>query len=179
MLDAQALRQAARAAGFVWDGSNAPIIEDIQVINKVSQNLHAEITLRLVGREKGAAPTLDAALDVEKTLLAQAGILPEEFVKFMRMPAPAWEADSRPWYGGFVWLNRGGLWSGPPDSFAMAGAGGQSTVILPTHDLVVVRMGHCKGDEVAEQSAQRALKMVLEAVPQAREPEKLDPIRRP
>jgi D-alanyl-D-alanine carboxypeptidase/D-alanyl-D-alanine-endopeptidase (penicillin-binding protein 4) len=61
---------------------SSPILEDIQVINKVSQNLHAEITLRLVGREKGTAPTLEAALDVEKDLLAQAGILPEEFAFF-------------------------------------------------------------------------------------------------
>src|SRR5215471_2149520 len=32
-----------------------PLIEDVRVINKVSQNLHAEILLRLLGREKGAA----------------------------------------------------------------------------------------------------------------------------
>lgn len=102
-------------------------------------------------------------------------ILPESFIKFMRTPAPAWEADARPWYGGFVWLNRGNLWPAPEDSYAMAGAGGQSTVILPTHDLVVVRMGHCKGEEVAAESANRALKLLLEAVPQAREPWKLDP----
>ncbi len=30
-----------------------PLIEDLRVINKVSQNLHAEIVLRLLGREKG------------------------------------------------------------------------------------------------------------------------------
>ena len=30
-----------------------PLIEDVRVINKVSQNLHAEILLRLLGREKG------------------------------------------------------------------------------------------------------------------------------
>ena len=29
-----------------------PLIEDVQVINKVSQNLHAEILLRLLGRER-------------------------------------------------------------------------------------------------------------------------------
>ena len=32
-----------------------PLIEDVRVINKVSQNLHAEILLRLLGREKGTA----------------------------------------------------------------------------------------------------------------------------
>ena len=41
-----------------------PLIEDIRVINKVSQNLHAEILLRLLGREKGTAPTIDSGLEV-------------------------------------------------------------------------------------------------------------------
>ena len=62
-------------------GSN-PLIDDLQVINKVSQNLHAEIALRMVGHEKGSAPTLDAALEVEKDFLAQAGIAPEEYALY-------------------------------------------------------------------------------------------------
>ena len=32
-------------------------------------------------------------------------ILPEGFVKFVSTLAPAWEADKRPIYGGFFWLN--------------------------------------------------------------------------
>ncbi len=108
-------------------------------------------------------------------------ILPEAFIKFMRTAAPAWEADSRAWYGGFVWLNRGDLdlWPGPKDSYAMVGAGGQSTVIFPTHDLVVVRMGHCKGEAAATAPTARAVKLLLEAVPQARAPWEPDPARRP
>src|SRR5438445_4707376 len=35
-----------------------PLSEDIQVINKVSQNLHAEILLRLLGREKDTGGTV-------------------------------------------------------------------------------------------------------------------------
>ncbi len=61
---------------------SGPLIEDLQVINKISQNLHAEITLRVVGHVKGAGPTLEAALEAERNLLAQAGILPEEYVFF-------------------------------------------------------------------------------------------------
>src|SRR5437868_9753902 len=37
---------------------SAPLSDDIRVINKVSQNLHAEILLRLLGREKGTGGTV-------------------------------------------------------------------------------------------------------------------------
>ncbi len=106
-------------------------------------------------------------------------ILPEAFVKFMRTPAPAWEADGRPWYGGLVWLNRGKFFPGPEDAYVMAGVGVQRTVIFPTHDLVMVRMGHYKGEAKAEESTARAMKLLLEAVPLAREPWKPDAVRRP
>jgi len=56
--------------------------EDVRIINKISQNLHAELALRLVGREKGKAPTSEAALEVMKGTLTQAGLLPEEFLFF-------------------------------------------------------------------------------------------------
>ncbi len=55
-----------------------PLADDVRIINKISQNLHAELALRMVGREKGKAPTLEAALATMKTLLTQASILPEE-----------------------------------------------------------------------------------------------------
>src|SRR5437870_1145524 len=41
-----------------------PLVEDVRVINKVSQNLHAEILLRLLGREKGTAGTVEGGLEV-------------------------------------------------------------------------------------------------------------------
>src|SRR5437762_2936382 len=43
---------------------SSPLSQDIQVINKVSQNLHAEILLRLLGREQGTGGTVQAALAV-------------------------------------------------------------------------------------------------------------------
>jgi D-alanyl-D-alanine carboxypeptidase/D-alanyl-D-alanine-endopeptidase (penicillin-binding protein 4) len=58
---------------------SAPLAQDLQVIAKVSQNLHAEITLRLAGRAKGRNPTLDSALDVLRGVLTQAGIEPDEY----------------------------------------------------------------------------------------------------
>ena len=33
----------------------------------------------------------------------------------------------------------------PSEAYYMAGAGGQTTLIIPSHDLVVVRLGHYKG----------------------------------
>ena len=98
-------------------------------------------------------------------------LLPAEYVRFMRTPAPAWVADGRPWYGGFVRANRAKLWAAPEDSYALVGAGGQATVIIPTHDLVIVRMGHVKGEEAGRASSERAMKLIIEAVPQSREVE--------
>ncbi len=91
-------------------------------------------------------------------------LVPESYVRFMRTAAPAWAADGRPWYGGFVWLNRANSWPGPEDSYALFGSGGQATWIFPTHDLVVVRMGYAKGGDESPEP----LKLILEAVPQSR-----------
>ena len=47
----------------------------------------------------------------------------------------------------------------------MAGAGGQTTMIVPSHDLVVVRLGHYKGEAIGTVAFRKALKLLLEAVP--------------
>ncbi|MCI0430033.1 MAG: hypothetical protein L0210_05755, partial [Rhodospirillales bacterium] len=88
------------------------------------------------------------------------------FVDFVRTPAPAW---SEPVYGGFFWLNRTRVWPVPDDAYYMAGAGGQYTLIVPTHDLVVVRLGHYKGEEAGGRALWSALRLLMQAVPQARE----------
>lgn len=56
-----------------------PLSEDIEVINKVSQNLHAEILLRLLGREKGTGGTVQAGLEVLRGFLNNAGISSDEY----------------------------------------------------------------------------------------------------
>jgi hypothetical protein len=47
----------------------------------------------------------------------------------------------------------------------MAGAGGQYTIIIPSHDLVIVRMSHYKGDPVGLQSLKTALSLLMQEVP--------------
>ena len=92
-------------------------------------------------------------------------LLPPGFVKFVRTLAPAWVADGRPIYGGFFWINGDGGLPIPKDSYYMAGAGGQYTLIIPSHDLVVVRLGHFSGDAVGSEALNRTLAQLMEAVP--------------
>ncbi len=57
-----------------------PLLQDIRVINKVSQNLHAEILLRLLGRERGNAGTVEGGLEVLRGFLTKAGVSSDEYV---------------------------------------------------------------------------------------------------
>jgi CubicO group peptidase (beta-lactamase class C family) len=95
-------------------------------------------------------------------------ILPEGYVKFVSTLAPAWVTDQRPVYGGFFWINGEGAFPVPREAFYMAGAGGQTTLIIPSHDLVVVRMGHYKGSTPGAASFKKALALLMDAVPAGR-----------
>jgi serine-type D-Ala-D-Ala carboxypeptidase/endopeptidase (penicillin-binding protein 4) len=57
-----------------------PLLEDIKVIDKVSQNLHAEILLRLLGREKGTAGTVEGGLEVLRGFLNKVGISDDQYI---------------------------------------------------------------------------------------------------
>ena len=92
-------------------------------------------------------------------------ILPPGYVKFVSTLAPAWEADKRPVYGAFFWINGDGALAVPREAYYMSGAGGQTTLIIPSHDLVVVRMGHFKGAAAGAVSFNKALALLMEAVP--------------
>ncbi len=92
-------------------------------------------------------------------------ILPDGFVKFVSTLAPAWEADKRPIYGGFFWINGDGTFPVPKEAYYMSGAGGQTTLIVPSHDLVVVRLGHYKGSQTGASSLRKAVALLMEAVP--------------
>lgn len=95
-------------------------------------------------------------------------ILPEGYAEYANTVAPAWEADGRPIYGGaFFWVNRTGSFPVPESAFRMEGAGGQHTIIIPSHELVVVRLGHYAGEEAGAQALNRALELLMEAVPES------------
>ncbi len=92
-------------------------------------------------------------------------VLPDGWVEYASTVAPAWDADGRPIYGGaFFWINGTESFPIPKEAFYMAGAGGQYTIIIPSHDMVVVRLGHYKGSSPGGRALRRALALLMEAV---------------
>ena len=88
-----------------------PLVEDLKVTNKVSQNLHAELLLRLLGRERGSSGTVQAGLEALYGFLTQAGVQRQECVLYdgsglsrQNLVSPAAVvkllryAASQPWY---------------------------------------------------------------------------------
>ena len=67
-------------------------------------------------------------------------VLPEGWVDFVRTPAPTAKAKN---YGALFWLNAGGTYQHlPADMYWPAGHHGQVVMIVPSRELVVVRLGH-------------------------------------
>ena len=93
-------------------------------------------------------------------------LLPVGYVAHVRTLAPAWVADGRPIYGGgFFWQNGDGADPIPKESYSMRGAGGQSTIIVPDRDLVIVRLGKYKGASVGDKAVNEAAALLMEAIP--------------
>ena len=94
-------------------------------------------------------------------------ILPEGYVEYASTIAPAWIDDGRPVYGGaFFWVNGEGDDGLPTTAYNMSGAGGQSTTIIPSHGLVVVRIGKYTGSRPGGDALEEMFPMLLEAVPE-------------
>ena len=92
-------------------------------------------------------------------------LLPAGYVRHVSTLAPAWLADGRPVYGGgFFWVNGDGAEPMPRSAYAMLGAGGQSVWIVPTHDLVIVRIGKYRGSAAGEAARQKGTATLLTAV---------------
>jgi CubicO group peptidase (beta-lactamase class C family) len=72
-------------------------------------------------------------------------IIPGDWATFVATPAPG---DPTRGYGGLFWLNRGGARDRlPADAYWMAGHMGQTTMIIPSRDLVLVRLGPSPGGD--------------------------------
>ena len=93
-------------------------------------------------------------------------LLPQGFTQFVSTPAEPWVADGRPIYGGLFWVNGDGGRPIPKDAYMMLGAGGQSVTIIPSHDLVVVRLGHYKGAKEGDIALNKAYSLLMQAVPE-------------
>ena len=61
------------------DHVSLPLLEDIRVTNKVSQNLHAELLLRLIGKLKGGDGSFEDGSAARRQFLLNAGLRSDEF----------------------------------------------------------------------------------------------------
>ncbi|MCY3613330.1 MAG: serine hydrolase [Gemmatimonadetes bacterium] len=67
-------------------------------------------------------------------------LVSEEWIDFARTPAPA-TSDSGNFYGGQFWLVPDDRTDVPSDAYSTAGNRGQFVVVVPSHDVVIVRRG--------------------------------------
>ena len=92
-------------------------------------------------------------------------ILPERLREIRQHTSTCLGGRQTPNLRRIFWINGLGQYPVPRESYYMAGAGGQTTMIVPSHDLVVVRLGHYKGEAAGTAAFQRALALLMEAVP--------------
>jgi CubicO group peptidase (beta-lactamase class C family) len=88
-------------------------------------------------------------------------LLSEAWVDFARTPAP-----TAPHYGGFWWINHesGAFPSLPPDTYYASGAFGQNVLVVPSHDLVIARMGwNVPDDDAGLDAFARGVLLAVEA----------------
>jgi D-alanyl-D-alanine carboxypeptidase/D-alanyl-D-alanine-endopeptidase (penicillin-binding protein 4) len=84
---ADSLAAAEQAAGagttkrVAWRVS-VPLSDIVTVTNKVSQNLHAELLLRLLGRAEGSDGTAAQGARVVRAFANEAGVLPDDFLLY-------------------------------------------------------------------------------------------------
>ena len=88
-------------------------------------------------------------------------ILPEGWADFVSTPAPAWK---EPVYGGQFWLNQTGTFPIPKDAYYMGGGGGQRTIIIPSMNMVIVRLGHFRGGAYSDDALGKSLTMLIRIV---------------
>ncbi|MBI4874006.1 MAG: D-alanyl-D-alanine carboxypeptidase/D-alanyl-D-alanine-endopeptidase [Acidobacteria bacterium] len=76
---AQGVASAAPAGVELARRESAPLLETLRVVNKISQNLQAELVLREVGRVRRGVGSRQAGLEELKAMLAEAGAAKEDY----------------------------------------------------------------------------------------------------
>jgi D-alanyl-D-alanine carboxypeptidase/D-alanyl-D-alanine-endopeptidase (penicillin-binding protein 4) len=75
----QGPEQEARIGTELARRVSAPLLEDLRITDKVSQNLHAELALRAVGRSRRNMGSREAGLAELKDFLAEAGVAADQY----------------------------------------------------------------------------------------------------
>ncbi len=88
-------------------------------------------------------------------------VLPAGWAARVRAPAPGWKPAD---YGAGFWLDGEHEVSLPPDVFFMEGLGLNATYIVPSRQLVIVRMGHVLGGRVYSKTYNQVLKGIVGAL---------------
>ncbi|HXO38108.1 MAG TPA: D-alanyl-D-alanine carboxypeptidase/D-alanyl-D-alanine-endopeptidase, partial [Candidatus Acidoferrum sp.] len=70
---------ASFASKVLAEHVSTPLLDDIRVINKTSENLHAELALRLLGKLRGNDGSFEVGVAAVKQFLLQAGLKEDEF----------------------------------------------------------------------------------------------------
>jgi CubicO group peptidase (beta-lactamase class C family) len=88
-------------------------------------------------------------------------LLPPGWATRVRTPAPAWKP---PDYGAGFWLDGEHEMSLPPDVFFMEGLGLNTAYVVPSRQLVIVRMGHAFGGRAYAKTYDQVLKGIVGAL---------------
>src|SRR5262249_18750634 len=59
---------------------STPLLDDLRVTTKLSQNLHAELILRAVGRARRGMGTVEAGIEEMRVFLKEIGVTPAEYL---------------------------------------------------------------------------------------------------
>ncbi len=119
-----------------------PYVELFNKIGMTSMVMETDLTGHYIGSSYSWATPRDWAklglLYLNKGIWNKERIFPDGWVTYSSDPAK----DSKGGYGAHFWLNAGGKYpKSPKDMFYCAGFQGQYVYILPSQDLVIVRMG--------------------------------------
>ena len=141
-------------------GIRTMVMETDPFGNFLTPGLRARVG-RATGRGSATSTCRTASWNGER-------ILPEGFVE-VRQHARAGVGGRRaPVYGGFFWINGDGAYPVPQEALLRCAApAARARSIIPSHDLVVVRIGHFRGSRHVRASFRKALEILMASVPQA------------